>query len=179
MFDDDGRDEILESPITLCCEGDVLGCQYSLGLLSMSRSTRNCWDAMLPWPSTSLASSAGSSTSTLPRQQCPFLRRWFSRSWMRWRLISGRKSGGSTSCGQHFGWITAHNRILYCVGCWGCSEDLSSRSSPFGENSTFIMPLEQQSTNFIPNPLLVLHRPFCHGPQFCPGSRKTRGPDRP
>ena len=64
MFDDDGRDEILESPITLCCEGDVLGCQYSLGLLSMSRSTRNCWDAMLPWPSTSLASSAGSSTST-------------------------------------------------------------------------------------------------------------------
>lgn len=64
MFDDDGRDEILESPITLCCEGDVFGCQYSLGLLSMSRSTRNCWDAMSPWPSTSLASSAGSSTST-------------------------------------------------------------------------------------------------------------------
>lgn len=41
MFDDDGRDEILESPITLCCEAVVFGCQYSLGLLSMSRSTRN------------------------------------------------------------------------------------------------------------------------------------------
>ena len=64
MFDDDGRDEILESPITLRCEGDVFGCQYSLGLLGMSSSTRNCRDAMLPSPSTSLASSAGSSTST-------------------------------------------------------------------------------------------------------------------
>lgn len=64
MFDDDGRDEILESPITLCCEAVVFGCQYSLGLLAMSSSTRNCRDAMLPSPSTSLASSAGSSTST-------------------------------------------------------------------------------------------------------------------
>ena len=36
----------------------------SLGLLTMSRSTRNSRDAMLPSLSTSLASSAGSSTST-------------------------------------------------------------------------------------------------------------------
>lgn len=41
------------------------------------------------------------------------------------------------------------------------------------------MPLEQLGTSFIPNPLPVLHRPFCHGPRFCHGSRKMRGLDRP